>query len=60
LKPALTVRNILQRINFIEGARQHVNRMTEFEAHNLAQKSDVLVTSRTWAASLPRPASAKA
>src|SRR5256886_5207467 len=41
--PALTVRNILQRINPIEGARQHVNRMAEFEAHNLAQKGDVLV-----------------
>ena len=39
----LTVRNILQRINPIEGARQHVNRMAEFEAHNLAQKGDVLV-----------------
>src|SRR5262249_53576889 len=36
-------RNILQRINPIEGARQHVNRMAEFEAHNLAQKGDVLV-----------------
>src|SRR4029453_4007517 len=41
--PALTVRNILQRINPIEGARQHVNRMAEFEAHNLAQTGDVLV-----------------
>ena len=41
--PALTVRNILQRINPIEGARQHVNRMAEFEAHNLAQQGDVLV-----------------
>jgi 4-hydroxy-4-methyl-2-oxoglutarate aldolase len=41
--PALTVRNILQRINPIEGARQHVNRMAEFEAHNLAQRGDVLV-----------------
>jgi hypothetical protein len=43
LKPALIVRNILQRINPIEGARQHVNRMAEFEAHNLALKGDVLV-----------------
>ena len=41
--PALTVRNILQRIDPIEGARQHVNRMAEFEAHNLAQQGDVLV-----------------
>jgi regulator of RNase E activity RraA len=41
--PALTLRNILQRINPTEGARQHVNRMAEFEAHNLAQKGDVLV-----------------
>src|ERR1700730_10347366 len=41
--PALTLRNILQRINPIEGARQHVNRMAEFEAHNLAQEGDVLV-----------------
>src|SRR2546427_6918613 len=41
--PALTVRNLLQRINPIEGARQHVNRMAEFEAHNLAQTGDVLV-----------------
>src|SRR6266508_3074601 len=44
--PALTVRNILQRINPIEGARQHVNRMAEFEAHNLAQQGDVLVIQR--------------
>jgi 4-hydroxy-4-methyl-2-oxoglutarate aldolase len=41
--PALTVRNILQRINPLEGAREHVNRMAEFEAHNLAQPGDVLV-----------------
>ena len=41
--PALTVRNILQRINPLEGAREHVNRMAEFEAHNLAQQGDVLV-----------------
>jgi len=41
--PALTVRNILQRINPIDGARAHVNRMAEFEAHNLAQQGDVLV-----------------
>jgi regulator of RNase E activity RraA len=41
--PALTVRNILQRIDPLAGARQHVNRMAEFEAHNLAQQGDVLV-----------------
>ena len=41
--PALTVRNILQRIDPLAGARAHVNRMAEFEAHNLAQQGDVLV-----------------
>jgi regulator of RNase E activity RraA len=41
--PALTVRNILQRVNPLEAARGHVNRMAEFEAHNLAQPGDVLV-----------------
>ena len=41
--PALTVRNILQRIDPLAGARAHVNRMAEFEAHNLAQPGDVLV-----------------
>ena len=41
--PALTVRNILQRIDPLKGARDHVNRMAEFEAHNLAQPGDVLV-----------------
>jgi 4-hydroxy-4-methyl-2-oxoglutarate aldolase len=41
--PALTVRNILQRIDPLAGARNHVNRMAEFEAHNLAQPGDVLV-----------------
>lgn len=41
--PALTVRNILQRIDPLKGAREHVNRMAEFEAHNLAQPGDVLV-----------------
>ncbi len=34
--PALTVRNILQRIDPLTGARDHVNQMAEFEAHNLA------------------------
>jgi len=41
--PALTLRNILQRIDPLAGARAHVNRMAEFEAHNLAQPGDVLV-----------------
>jgi len=41
--PALTVRNVLQRIDPLEGARKHVNRMAEFEAHNLASPGDVLV-----------------
>ena len=34
--PALTLRNMLQRINPLEGAANAVNRMAEFEAHNLA------------------------
>ena len=41
--PALTVRNILQRVNPLEGARTHANKMAEFEAHNLATAGDVLV-----------------
>jgi 4-hydroxy-4-methyl-2-oxoglutarate aldolase len=41
--PALTVRNILQRIDPLSGARASVNRMAEFEAHNLASAGDVLV-----------------
>ena len=41
--PALTVRNVLQRIDPLEGARNQVNRMAEFEAHNLATPGDVLV-----------------
>jgi 4-hydroxy-4-methyl-2-oxoglutarate aldolase len=41
--PALTVRNIVSRIDPLRGARDHVNRMAEFEAHNLAQRGDVLV-----------------
>src|SRR5258707_8226311 len=41
--PALTLRNILQRIDPLKGARDHVNGMAEFEAHNLAQPGDVLV-----------------
>src|SRR5262245_52163929 len=41
--PALTVRNAPQHTDPTEAARQHVNRMAEFEAHNLAQQGDVLV-----------------
>jgi regulator of RNase E activity RraA len=41
--PALTVRNVLQRADALEGARKGVNRMGEFEAHNLATPGDVLV-----------------
>ena len=41
--PALTVRNILRRIDPLKGARDHVNGMAEFEAHNLATPGDVLV-----------------
>lgn len=41
--PALTVRNIIQREHTYENARKHVNRMAEFEAHNLALSGDVLV-----------------
>jgi 4-hydroxy-4-methyl-2-oxoglutarate aldolase len=41
--PALTLRNVLQRADPLAGARNHVNRMAEFEAHNLASPGDVLV-----------------
>jgi 4-hydroxy-4-methyl-2-oxoglutarate aldolase len=41
--PALTVRNILQREHVYEAARRHVNKMAEFEAHNLAQPGDIVV-----------------
>jgi 4-hydroxy-4-methyl-2-oxoglutarate aldolase len=41
--PALTVRNVLQRIDPLEGAANSINRMAEFEAHNLATPGDVLV-----------------
>lgn len=40
---ALTVRNIPQREHPYEAGRAHVNRMAEFEAHNLALPGDVLV-----------------
>src|SRR6516162_523184 len=41
--PALTLRNVLQRADPLAGAREGVNRMAEFEAHNLASPGDVLV-----------------
>ena len=41
--PALTVRNIVQRDHVYEAARRHVNKMAEFEAHNLALPGDVIV-----------------
>ena len=41
--PALTVRNVAQRIDPLAGARAKVNKMAEFEAHNLAEDGDVLV-----------------
>jgi regulator of RNase E activity RraA len=41
--PALTVRNIGQRMNALAGAKAGVNKMAEFEAHNLAEDGDVLV-----------------
>jgi 4-hydroxy-4-methyl-2-oxoglutarate aldolase len=41
--PALTLRNVLQRADALTGARASVNRMAEFEAHNLATPGDVLV-----------------
>jgi len=40
---ATTVRNIMQREHVYEAAKKHVNKMAEFEAHNLAGKGDVLV-----------------
>jgi 4-hydroxy-4-methyl-2-oxoglutarate aldolase len=42
--PALTVRNIRQRSDPLDAA-SHLNRMAEFEAHNLAEDGDVLVVS---------------
>ena len=41
--PALTVRNIALRGDPFEGARRKVNRMAEFEAHNLALPGDIVV-----------------
>lgn len=40
---ALTVRNIVQRQHPYEAARDNVNKMAEFEAHNLALPGDVIV-----------------
>ena len=41
--PALTVRNVVQREHVYEAARRHVNKMAEFEAHNLALPGDIVV-----------------
>jgi 4-hydroxy-4-methyl-2-oxoglutarate aldolase len=41
--PALTVRNIRQRSDPLAGAKARVNKMAEFEAHNLSEEGDVLV-----------------
>jgi regulator of RNase E activity RraA len=41
--PALTVRNIVQREHVYEAAHRHVNKMAEFEAHNLARHGDLVV-----------------
>lgn len=41
--PAVTLRNIEQRIQPYKGARERVSRLAEIEAHNLAQPGDVLV-----------------
>ena len=41
--PALTLRNIRQRTDPLAGAKAGVNKMAEFEAHNLSEPGDVLV-----------------
>lgn len=41
--PALTVRNTVQREHPYETAKAKVNKMAEFEAHNLAQPGDIVV-----------------
>lgn len=41
--PALTLRNVVQRADPLAGAKAHVNKMAEFEGHNLATPGDVLV-----------------
>jgi 4-hydroxy-4-methyl-2-oxoglutarate aldolase len=43
--PALTVRNIAQRVDPLAAAKKQVNKMAEFEAHNLAEDGHVLVIS---------------
>lgn len=41
--PALTLRNIVQREHSYETAHAHVNKMAEFEGHNLALPGDFMV-----------------
>jgi 4-hydroxy-4-methyl-2-oxoglutarate aldolase len=41
--PAFTVRNLIQRDHPYEAAKNKVNRMAEFEAHNLSLPGDVIV-----------------
>lgn len=41
--PALTVRNMMQREHVYEQAKAKVNKMAEFEGHNLATPGDILV-----------------
>ena len=41
--PALTVRNIAQRVSPFDAAQRNATKMAEFEAHNLAEDGDVLV-----------------
>ena len=41
--PAFTVRNVIQRDHPYEAARNKVNRMAEFEAHNLSLPGNVIV-----------------
>ena len=43
--PALTVRNIIRRVDPFVAAEENLNGMAEFEAHNLAEDGDVLVIS---------------
>ena len=41
--PAITMRNIRQRIDVLTAAKAGVNKMAEFETHNLSEDGDVLV-----------------
>jgi 4-hydroxy-4-methyl-2-oxoglutarate aldolase len=41
--PALTLRNVVQRELSYDNARKHVNKMAEFEGHNLALPGDFMV-----------------